>query len=49
MQLIVKQISYLAHGVEYGTSRDDEYRIVVAFNIMIRGLIDRRTARSDLK
>jgi hypothetical protein len=41
--------SYLAHGVEYGTSKDDEDRIVVAFNIMIRGTIDRRTARLELK
>jgi uncharacterized protein (TIGR02466 family) len=41
--------SYLSHGVEYGTAKDNEDRIVVAFNIMIRGLIDRRTARLELK
>jgi hypothetical protein len=41
--------SYLSHAVEYGTAKDDEDRIVVAFSIMIRGLIDRRTARLELK
>ena len=41
--------SYLSHAVEYGTANEDEDRIVVAFNIMIRGLIDRRTARLELK
>jgi uncharacterized protein (TIGR02466 family) len=41
--------SYLSHAVEYGTAKEDEDRIVVAFNIMIRGLIDRRTARLELK
>jgi uncharacterized protein (TIGR02466 family) len=41
--------SYLWHAVEYGTAKEDEDRIVVAFNVMIRGLIDRRTARLDLK
>lgn len=41
--------SYLSHAVEYGTAKEDEDRIVLAFNIMIRGLIDRRTARLDLK
>jgi len=41
--------SYLSHGVDYGTSKEDEDRIVVAFNVMIRGLIDRRTARLDLR
>jgi hypothetical protein len=41
--------SYLSHAVEYGTVKDDEDRIVVAFSIMIRGLIDRRTARLELK
>jgi hypothetical protein len=30
-----------SHGVDYDTCRDDEDRIVLAFNIMIRGLIDR--------
>lgn len=41
--------SYLSHGVDNGTAKDDEDRIVVAFNIMIRGLIERRTARLELK
>ena len=41
--------SYLWHAVEYGTAQEDEDRIVVAFNVMIRGLIDRRTARLELK
>ena len=41
--------SYISHGVEYGTAKDDEDRIVIAFNVMIRGLIDRRTARLELK
>ena len=41
--------SYLSHAVEYGTAKEDEDRIVVAFNFMIRGLIDRRTARLELK
>ena len=41
--------SYVWHAVEYGTANEDEDRIVVAFNIMIRGSIDRRTARLELK
>ena len=41
--------SYLPHAVQYGTAKEDEDRIVVAFNIMIRGLIDRRTAILDLR
>lgn len=41
--------SYLSHAVEYGTANENEDRIVVAFNIMIRGVIDRRTARLELK
>jgi uncharacterized protein (TIGR02466 family) len=40
--------SYLSHAVEYSTAKEDEDRIVVAFNIMIRGLIDRVTARLEL-
>jgi uncharacterized protein (TIGR02466 family) len=40
--------SYLSHAVEYGTAKEDEDRIVLAFNIMIRGLIERRTARLEL-
>jgi uncharacterized protein (TIGR02466 family) len=41
--------SYLSHAVKYGSADESEDRIVVAFNIMIRGLIDRRTARLDLR
>ena len=41
--------SYLSHAVDYGTAKEEEDRIVLAFNIMIRGLIDRRTARLELK
>ena len=41
--------SYMSHAVEYGTAKEDEDRIVVAFNVMMRGLIDRRTARLELK
>jgi uncharacterized protein (TIGR02466 family) len=41
--------SHLQHAVEYSTENVDEDRIVVAFNIMIRGLIDRRTARLELR
>ena len=41
--------SYLSHAVQYGTANEDEDRIVVSFNIMIHGLIDRRTAVWDLR
>jgi uncharacterized protein (TIGR02466 family) len=41
--------SYLPHAVLNGTANEDEDRIVVAFNVMIRGLIDRRTARLELR
>jgi uncharacterized protein (TIGR02466 family) len=41
--------SFLSHSVDYGTAKESEDRIVVAFNIMIRGLIDRRTARLELR
>jgi len=41
--------SYMSHAVEYGTAKEDEDRIVVAFNVMMRGLIDRRTARLELR
>jgi uncharacterized protein (TIGR02466 family) len=41
--------SYLSHGVEIGRAMENEDRIVVAFNIMIRGVIDRQTARLDLR
>ena len=36
--------SFLPHAVERGESKSDEDRIVIAFNIMIRGRIDSRTA-----
>jgi uncharacterized protein (TIGR02466 family) len=41
--------AYLPHAVENGRAKEDEDRIVVAFNIMIRGRIDKRTARLELK
>jgi uncharacterized protein (TIGR02466 family) len=41
--------SYLPHAVEHGKADVNEDRIVLAFNIMIRGKIDRPTARLDLK
>jgi uncharacterized protein (TIGR02466 family) len=37
--------SHVPHGVEQGTADEAEDRIVVAFNVMIRGLIDQVTAR----
>lgn len=41
--------SYIPHAVEQGMADESEDRIVVAFNIMIRGLIDTLTARFDLR
>jgi hypothetical protein len=40
--------SHVPHAVESGTADESEERIVVAFNIMIRGFIDLFTARLDL-
>jgi uncharacterized protein (TIGR02466 family) len=40
--------SHVPHAVEQGTANEAEDRIVVAFNIMIRGLIEQPTARLDL-
>jgi uncharacterized protein (TIGR02466 family) len=40
--------SHVPHGVEEGTANEAEDRIVLAFNIMIRGLIDQPTARLAL-
>jgi uncharacterized protein (TIGR02466 family) len=40
--------SHVPHSVEQGTANEAEDRIVVAFNVMIRGLIDQSTARLDL-
>src|SRR5579862_657070 len=37
--------SHVPHAVEQGTADEAEDRIVVAFNIMIRGLIEQPTAR----
>jgi uncharacterized protein (TIGR02466 family) len=41
--------SYLPHAVEHGNANVEEDRIVLAFNIMMRGTIDRPTARLELK
>ena len=41
--------SHVPHAVEQGTADEAEDRIVVAFNVMIRGLIDLPTARLDLR
>jgi len=40
--------SHVPHAVEQGTANEAEDRIVVAFNVMIRGLIEQVTARLDL-
>jgi uncharacterized protein (TIGR02466 family) len=40
--------SHVPHAVEQGTADETEERIVVPFNIMIRGLIELFTARLDL-
>jgi hypothetical protein len=41
--------AYVPHAVEQGAADETEDRIVVAFNIMIRGTIDLQTARLDLR
>ncbi len=41
--------SFLPHAVERGYCKSNEDRIVIAFNVMIRGLISSPTARLDLK
>jgi len=41
--------SYLPHAVEIGNANEDEDRIVVAFNIMIRGRIEEPTMSLELK
>ena len=41
--------SYLPHAVEIGNSNEEEDRIVVAFNIMIRGRIEEPTMSLELK
>jgi uncharacterized protein (TIGR02466 family) len=40
--------SYLPHAVDNGNANEEEDRIVVAFNIMIRGRVDMLTARIEL-
>jgi uncharacterized protein (TIGR02466 family) len=40
--------SFLPHAVENGRADVNEDRIVIAFNVMIRGTIDVRTARLEL-
>lgn len=41
--------AHIPHAVEQGAADESEDRIVVAFNIMIRGLIETETARIDLR
>jgi hypothetical protein len=41
--------SHIPHAVEQGAADESEDRFVVAFNIMIRGLIQMHTARLDLR
>lgn len=41
--------THIPHAVEQGAADESEDRIVVAFNIMIRGLIQMHTARLDLR
>lgn len=41
--------SHMPHAVEQGTADETEERIVIAFNVMIRGLIDLFTANLDLR
>jgi len=41
--------AHIPHAVEQGFADEREERIVVAFNIMIRGLIDVLTGRLDLR
>jgi uncharacterized protein (TIGR02466 family) len=40
--------SHIPHAVEQGSADEREERIIVAFNVMIRGLIDLPTARLEL-
>jgi hypothetical protein len=40
--------SHVPHAVEEGKADENEDRIVVAFNIMIRGRVEISTARLDL-
>ena len=40
--------SHVPHAVEEGTANESEDRIVLAFNVMIRGLVEQPTARLSL-
>jgi hypothetical protein len=41
--------SYLLHAVDTGQCKTDEDRIVIAFNVMIRGTMETPTALLELK
>ena len=41
--------SFLPHAVDIGRNKSSEDRIIIAFNVMIRGLISTTTARLELK
>ena len=41
--------SFLPHAVERGSAKTNEDRIVVAFNVMIRGKIENPTAYLEFK
>ena len=41
--------SYLLHAVDAGKCTSEEDRIVIAFNVMIRGTIETTTARLELR
>jgi uncharacterized protein (TIGR02466 family) len=39
--------SHVPHGVEQGTADESQERIVIAFNVMIRGAVERHTMRLE--
>ena len=41
--------AHVPHAVEQGSADETQDRIVVAFNVMIRGLVDLHTGRLDLR
>lgn len=41
--------AHVPHAVEQGSADEAEERIIIAFNVMIRGLIDLHTGRLDLR
>jgi len=41
--------SYLPHAVEHGSAKEEEDRIVIAFNVMVRGIFEGMTMRLELK